>query len=142
MTDKYFVTKSGTKRMRQTTVGWKLLVQWNDGSRQWIDLKILKESNPVLVAEYAMARDIADEPAFTWWVPYTLRKRDVIVSAVNSCLRRTSHKYGIELPRSVKEALDIDWKNGNIFWADALTKEMSNVYIAFEILGKNIYIYI
>jgi hypothetical protein len=28
MEDKFFVTKSGTKRMRQTTVGWKLLAQW------------------------------------------------------------------------------------------------------------------
>ena len=84
MEDKYFVTKSGTKQMRQTTVGWKLLVQWSDGSRQWIALKILKESNPVQVAEYAFARGLGDEPAFAWWVPYMLRKRDMIVLAVNS----------------------------------------------------------
>jgi hypothetical protein len=61
--------------MRQTTVGWKLLVQWNDGSHQWIALKILKESNPVQVAEYAVARGIGNKPAFAWWIPYTLRKR-------------------------------------------------------------------
>ncbi len=108
MEDKYFVTKTSTKCMRQTTVGWKLLVQWNDGLRQWIALKILKESNPVQVAEYAIARDIADEPVFAWWVPYMLRKCDVIVLAVNSRLWKTSHKYGIELPRSVQEAIEID----------------------------------
>jgi hypothetical protein len=34
----------------------------------------------------------------------------VIVSAMNSCLWQTSHKYGIELPRSEQEALDIDKK--------------------------------
>ena len=34
MEDKFFVTKSGTKRMCQTTVGWKLLIQWNDESHQ------------------------------------------------------------------------------------------------------------
>ena len=84
MADKYFITKSGTKRMRQSTQGWKFLVKWTNGSRQWIDLKILKESNPVQVAEYVTARNIADEPAFAWWVPYVLRKRNVIVSAVNS----------------------------------------------------------
>ncbi len=44
MEGKYLVTKTGTKRMRQTTVGWKLLVQWNDGSCEWITLKILKKS--------------------------------------------------------------------------------------------------
>ena len=84
MEDKYFVTKSGTKRMRQMTIGWKLLVQWSDRSHQWIALKILKESNPVQVAEYAFTRGLGDEPAFAWWIPYTLGKRDVIVSAINS----------------------------------------------------------
>jgi hypothetical protein len=137
MEDKFFVTKSGMKRMHQTTVGWKLLVQWNDGSHQWIALKILKESNPVQVAEYAITHGIGNETAFAWWVPYTLHKRDVIVLAVNSRLQKTSHKYGIELPRSVKEAIEINRKNGNLFWADALTKEMGNVCVAFKILGPN-----
>jgi hypothetical protein len=45
MADKYFITKTGTKRMRQTTQGWKFLVQWANETCQWIDLKILKESN-------------------------------------------------------------------------------------------------
>jgi hypothetical protein len=84
MEDKYFKTCSGTKRLCQTTVGWKLLVQWSDDSHQWIDLKILKESNPVQVAEYAKSCGIDGEPAFEWWVPYTLRKRDVIISAVTA----------------------------------------------------------
>jgi len=84
MADKYIYTKTGTKRMRQTTVGWKFLVEWANSSRLWIDLKILKESNPVQVAEYATSRNIGEEPAFAWWVPYVLQKRDVIISAVNS----------------------------------------------------------
>jgi hypothetical protein len=54
MADKYFTTKAGTKRMRQTTQGWKFLVQWANGTRQWIALKVLKESNPVQVAEYVV----------------------------------------------------------------------------------------
>jgi hypothetical protein len=43
MADKYFITKTGTKQMHQTTLGWIFLVQWANGLRQWIDLKILKE---------------------------------------------------------------------------------------------------
>ena len=96
--DKYFITRTGTRRMRNTTVGWSFLVQWGDGSRQWIDLKVLKESNPVQVGEYVIARGIADEPAFAWWVPYVMRKRDAIVSAVKSFVKKTTHKYGIEMP--------------------------------------------
>ncbi len=97
----------------------------------------MKELNPVQVAKNATFRNIAEETAFAWWVPYALKKRDVIVKAVNSCICCTSHKYGIELPISVKHTIDIDCKNKNIFWQDALKMEMGNVCIAFEILGPN-----
>ncbi len=66
-----------------------------------------------------------------------LRKRDVIVSAVNSRVKWTSHKCGIEVPPSVKNAIEIDCKNKNSLWADALKKEMGNMCVAFEILGQN-----
>ena len=33
MADKYITTKNGTKRMRQTTVGWKFLVEWANSPR-------------------------------------------------------------------------------------------------------------
>ncbi len=138
MADKYFCTSNGTKCMCQKMQGWKFLVKLSNGLRQWIDLKLLKESNPVQVAEYATSCNIAEEPAFAWWVPYILSKQDVIVKTVNSHVCHTSHKYGIELRTSVKHAIDIDRKNKNIFWQDALKKEMGNVCIVFEILGPNI----
>ena len=59
----------------------------------------------------------------------------MIVFAVTPRVRKTSHKYGIELPTSVKHAFEIDRKNGNTLWKDALLKEMGNVCVAFEILG-------
>ena len=93
--DKYVATRRGQRKLRKTTKGWKLLIKWKDGSEQWIHLKDLKKSHPVEVAEYATARGIADEAAFAWWVPFTLRKRDVILSAVKSRIRNTTHKYGI-----------------------------------------------
>jgi hypothetical protein len=114
MADEYFTTKLGTKQMRQTMQGWKFLVERSNGSCQWIDLKLLKESNPVQVAKYASSRNIEEEPAFAWWVPYVLQKRDAIVSAVNSRVLRTSHKYGIELLTLVKSAIEIDQKNKNM----------------------------
>ena len=58
----------------------------------------MKESNPIETAEYAKLRGIGDEAAFAWWADYTLKKRDHIISAVNSKLRNKNHKYGVELP--------------------------------------------
>jgi hypothetical protein len=38
------------------------------------------------------------------------------------------------VPKTVREAYDLDRKNGNTFWADAIAKEMKEVRIAFNIL--------
>ena len=40
-------------------------------------MKDLKELYPVETAEYAVANKIiVEEPAFAWWAPKVLRKRD------------------------------------------------------------------
>jgi hypothetical protein len=38
------------------------------------------------------------------------------------------------VPKTVKDALEIDRRNGNIFWADAIAKEMKDVCVTFKIL--------
>ena len=96
----------------------------------------MKEVHPVETAEYARARGISNEPAFAWWVPYTLRKREIILAAVKNWIRKTTHKYGIEVPRDVEHAHEIDSRNGNTMWRDTLKKEMYNVGVAFEILDE------
>ena len=40
---------------------------------------------------------------------------------------RTTQKFGIELPKTVKRALEIDEETGTTFWRDALQKEMGTV---------------
>ena len=132
-----FININGKSHRRKTTDGWFLCVQWKDGSTTWEKLSKLKESNPIEVAEYAVAQDISHEPAFAWWVPHTLRKRERIIMAVNSRYHKTTHKFGICIPKTVREALELDKSNGNSLWKDAIEKEMRNVGIAFKILDNN-----
>ena len=93
----------------------------------------MKETHPVEVAEYARARGIDKEPAFEWWVPHTLKKRQVVLAAFKKRIRKTTHNYGIESPTSVEHAFELDRKNGNNLWNDALEMEMCNIGVAFEI---------
>ena len=130
--DAYIRIKSGQKKRKKTTKGWELLVKWRDGSTNWISLKDMKESYTPQVAEYAVASHIDQEPAFAWWVPHTMRKKEAIISKVKSAYWLTTHKYGIKMPKTVEEALKLDKENGNTLWYDAITKEMKNVRIAFE----------
>ena len=107
-TDKYLTTTLGQKQMRKTTVGWLLLVKWADRTESWIPLKDLKESHPIETTMFAKARSKDDEPTFAWWVPYRLRKRDIIFSKINAHIGKTTHTYGIEIPTSIVTALEID----------------------------------
>ena len=129
--DGFIKAKNGNMIPKTTTRGWDLLVEWKDGSHAWIPLKDLKISHPIELAEYAVANDIEDEPAFKWWVSHTLKKRNAIISKVKSKYWRTTHKFGIRVPKNVDEALRIDEEEGNTYWYDAIQKEMGNVIVAF-----------
>ena len=132
--DAFITDKHGRKSRRYTTKGWSFLINWKDGTQSWVPLKDMKESNPIEVAEFVVSKEIENEPAFAWWVPYTLRKRKHIVSAVKARLKLKTHKFGIESPRSVEHAYRLDERNGNTYWRDAIKKEMTNVMVAFDIL--------
>jgi len=99
--DGYVVSHNGNKTLRQTTQGWQLAVQWKDGASDWIALKDLKASNPIELAKYAVGNQLVEEPAFRWWVKDALRPRNRIISKVKSRYWKTSHKFGIEVPKDV-----------------------------------------
>ena len=127
---KYLTTRNGQKKLRQSTIGWKFLIEFTDGKKQWMQLKDLKETNPVEIAEYVKAREIDDEVAFAWWVPYTLKKKARIIASVKSRAKRKTHKYGIEIPRSVEDAFRLDAENGNTLWQDSLLLEINEIGVA------------
>ena len=45
--DMYIVTNRGQKEIWKTTVGWQLLVQWQERSESWIHFKDLKQSHTI-----------------------------------------------------------------------------------------------
>ena len=69
---------------------------------------------------------------FLWWIAHVLRKRTRILKKVKSKYWERTHKYGIRLPHSIKEALEIDDQNKNHDWEDAIRMEMKNNRVAFE----------
>ncbi|CAJ1931864.1 unnamed protein product, partial [Cylindrotheca closterium] len=109
---------------------------------EWIDLKTAKEAYPIQVAKYAVANKLVSEPAFSWWVPYTLKKCDRILKAVKRrALTRKTEKFGLELPGSgpkgVRCAYKIDANTGSNHWGNAVEKEVKTVLPALRILGPN-----
>jgi hypothetical protein len=136
-TDQYRTDGRGRRFKKKTTAGWDLEVEWKDGSTSWLPLKELKETNAVEVSEYAVANHIDDEPAFDWWVREVLKKKTRLIKASRKMHGRTGFKFGIQLPRSIEDALELDKENQNTLWYDAIMKELNNVRVAFDILDDN-----
>ena len=128
----YVKLSNGHHKPKQTTRGWQLLVEFRDDTTEWIDLKDVKEANPVDLAEYAVNNNIQDEPAFAWWVPYVFKKRDRIIAKAKTKYWRTTHKYGVRLPKNAEEALRIDMETGTDFWTKAINKEMGKAKVSYE----------
>jgi hypothetical protein len=133
----WITSYNGNKVPRYTTKGWDMCVEWCDGSTSWIPLKDLKVSNPVETAEYAVSHNLTQEPVFSWWVEDILKKRDRMIAATNTRYVKRTHKFGIELPKTVEQALEIDQATGTSYWHDAIQKEMRNVSVAFDFLPEN-----
>eukprot|EP00957_Ditylum_brightwellii_P007641 577508-Ditylum_brightwellii.AAC.1 len=99
---------NGQMKSKITTRGWELLVQFKDERLEWVKLKDFKAANPVELAEYNDVNHLADKPAFKWWVPHAIRKRNWIINKVKSKYWKVSHKLGIRLPKTVDKVLQID----------------------------------
>jgi hypothetical protein len=75
----------------------------------------LKDSNPVQVAEYSVAHQIDEQPAFAWWVPFTLKKKNRILASIRTRATKCNNKFGIKIPTSIQRALEIDRETNTKF---------------------------
>ena len=64
-----------------------------------------------------------------------LKKSLIIISLVKkrkALYLKNTHKFGIELPKSVAQAYALDENNGNILWEDSIDKKIKDVSPAFS----------
>ena len=115
-----------------TKKGWEICVLWKDDSTNQISLKDLKKSFTIELADFSQLHDINEEAAFSWWIPYVKRKRKAIISKLKSKYWQMMHKYGIKIPKSVKEAYEFDEKNGNKLWTDEIKEETNKVRVEVQ----------
>ena len=130
------MTNRVVRNIRKMTIGYKFLIQWKDITTTWTPFNILEESNRVEVEEFVVSKYISDEPAFSWWVPFTLKKRDRIIYAINSIVSKKTYKFGVEVLMYIEHAKQLDTNNIYKLWQDCITKEMYQVLVAFKILEE------
>jgi hypothetical protein len=60
------------------------------------------------------------------------KKRDKIVKKLKANYWQLTHKFGVKMPKSVNDALQMDQENGNDMWEQAIKKEMGKAKVAYE----------
>jgi hypothetical protein len=70
--------------VRYMTKGWNICLSWEDGSTSWHTLADVKNSYPILMAEYAKADNLQDEQVFKWWVKHILKRKARVIKATKS----------------------------------------------------------
>jgi hypothetical protein len=83
-----------------------------------------------------MHNKLLDLPAFKCWVIHILRQSKRFIASITTRYAKMTHKFGIQVPGSTEETLAIDKATDTTFWFDAIQKEMKNVRVAFQPLGR------
>lgn len=88
------------------------------------------------LAQYAIENNLQEEEAFCWWIKPTLKHKKSFIRATQARYAKHTHKFGIQVPATIQEALKIDQEMKTTFWYDAIQKEMANIRTVFHFLDE------
>jgi hypothetical protein len=119
---------------------YNVLVQWEDGSKTFEPLKIIAQDDHVTCAEYAINNNLMDKRGWKR-LKHVVHNKHRLERLANYNKRFDNSprfKFGIQIPRTLKEAYELDKKNGNTKWADAVMLEVSQQldYQTFKVMPK------
>ena len=110
----FYETKTGSKRRVITTKGSDFQIKWASGDTTFIELKDIKQTNPIKISEYVLANQLEKDPEFAWWIRTALKRRDTMISKYSRRVRKKM-KFGIHLPATYEQAVQMDKESGNTF---------------------------
>jgi hypothetical protein len=125
-------------------------VSWLTEDDSWISLEALRDDNPFLIIDYVMTKPmLLKSDDFNWVLQYIddapkLQRMSNAFKAVTSA-RQPKIKFGVEVPYSIHHALQLDQRNGQSLWREAIDKELAqlNEYRTFRRrhAGENLHEY-
>ena len=123
---------------------FNVMIEWENGEITSEPLAVIAKDDPVTCAIYARDNNLLQTPGWKQFKGIAKRQKKLFRMANQAKLRsyRTApqFKYGFEVPRDYAHAVQLDKRNGNTKWQDAIKLEMSQLdeYNVFEDRGKNI----
>ena len=103
----------------------------------WEPMEVIKKDDPVTLAQYAKSKELLDQAKWKWAYKYVKndQKMQRMLRQMNLAKKRKvgiKYQFGIRVPRTIKEAYELDKLNNDTAWADAIEKEVRLLYDLFE----------
>jgi len=125
------------------SVQHKCLVEWNDlnKSQSWVNFFALCLSDPTPVISFAREHKLLDKRPFCHLIPYCKVKPPLDIAKIHkvtSSPTTVKYKFGIQVPKGIKNAISLDKKNNNNLWQEAIETELKQLtdYETFIILDS------
>ena len=117
---------------------WNVLVHWSTGEKTWEPLNIIGNDDPATCAKYAREKGLLRTPGWKHFRKIGKREK-ILIRQINQSKRQQTrravkYKFGYQVPRTYDEAIEIDRRNGNTKFQDAVKLELQQIddYDTFE----------
>ena len=105
-------------------------VDWMTGPSSWVDFHALKAHDPYSLIQYASSRSLEKHPDFKWTEEFledTAKLEEVRKAHVKQAEKKFRIKFGVEVPKTMREAIYLDARDGTTVWRDAIAKELKQI---------------
>ena len=106
-------------------------VKWDTGEPTWEPMNTIRRDDPVTLATYVKDHQLQDQPEWKWARRYIKSpKRFLRYTTQMAKMKRKlgpKFKFGVRVPRNLKEAFILDQENKDTLWKDAILKELRKI---------------
>ena len=110
---------------------YNINIEWETGEITTEPLHLIAADDPVSCAIYARENNLLDLPGWKRFKSIAKREKKLFRMANQAKLKSyhaaPKYKYGFEVPRDFKHALQLDAKHGNTRWQDAVNTELQQI---------------
>jgi hypothetical protein len=108
----------------------EVLIKWKDYEEPtWEPMSIIKEDDPITLAQYAETNQLLDKAVWKWAKRYLAlsmsSQKKIVQMYAKKQMKGPRYKFGEKVPRSISKALNIDKTNRTTGWQEAINKEIS-----------------
>jgi hypothetical protein len=112
----------------------------------WEPMEIIRKDDPVTLAKYANKNNLTTQSTWKWTHRYIKNKKKLSRMYRKAMMFKKKSfgirfQFGVCVPRTVREAYQLDQLNEDHLWAEAIAKEVKALYEdygCFKIVDENI----